>query len=57
MVAILFSCAEPFNYCQYPLDREPNVNFVKFAQAVSEKTFKKKMAAVVAMLDFRSAKS
>ena len=54
IAAILFNGAEPFEQCVNTLSTEsPMWNLVKIARAVSEK----KMAAVVAILDFRSAQS
>ena len=59
MVAILFNGAEPIEqFFNIFLTENPMWNLVKIAQAVSKKkTFKNKMAAVVAILDFWSAHS
>ena len=53
MAAILINDAEPFEQIVNTLSTEsPMWNLVKIAQTVLEKTFKKKMAAAVAILDF-----
>ena len=59
MTPILFNGAEPFEQIVNTLSTQsPIGNLVKIAQAVSEKkTFKNKMVAVVAILDFRLAQS
>ena len=59
MAAILFNGKEAFEHTVNTLStKSPMRNLVKIAQVVSErKTFKNKMAAVMAILDFRSAQS
>ena len=56
MAASLFNGAKPFEQSVNTLFT--SCDLVKIAQEVSEKkTFKNKIAAVVAILDFRSAQS
>ena len=56
MAATLFNGAEPFEQIVNTLSKESSMwNLVKIAQTVSEKTFKNKKVAMVAILDFWSA--
>ena len=59
MAAILFNGTEPFKHIVNTLSPEsPMWNLVRIVQAIWEKkTFKNKIEALVAILDFRSAQS
>ena len=58
MATIFVNGAVPFKQINTLLTESPMCNLVKIAHAVSEKkTFKNKMAAVVAILDFQSTQS